>query len=182
MRNLFIVTTVGLILVLSAGCFHLYKKNMALLEVGSQLQEKTAALLTEKSQLQQNVQELSVKIHDLQLQYDKQNCTGRWENNTCVLFTAALSVTPASGRSPLSVTLTAKVPNMNYTMDYGDGSSSWLSQGPNAQSAGECVPDGSGLCTVKLKHVYSSKVAASFKAALMKGGAIESTTVINTTP
>src|ERR1700733_8317451 len=85
------------------------------------LTQKNNSLLEENAQLQKKLDELSQQNSDLQLQSARQNCIGRWENNACIPFTTTFSATPLSGISPLNVTFTAKVPNMQYSIDYGDG-------------------------------------------------------------
>jgi hypothetical protein len=107
-------------------------------------------------------------------------CKGTWSNGTCVPLSVTMSADPTEGGSPLAVTFTVKVPDRNYSIDFGDGSSAWASGGPNAQSEGTCVQDVSGLCTLTITHTYASANAkAKFIVKLMQNGVAVTSTVVN---
>lgn len=91
----------------------------------------------------------------------------------------SLKAEPAQGESPLDVTFIIKVPNNNYSIDYGDGSRSWLSVGPNSESSGECTPTEGILCIINIEHTYtSSNAGSSFVAKLMQGTTVVATTSV----
>ena len=99
-------------------------------------------------------------------------CKGKWDNGACTPYTATMIASPESGTSTLKVSFTISVPEVNYNIDFGDGSSSTISSLIKAQNVGNCGTDQKpGLCTVSLFHSYSAKTAdATFAAKLLKDG------------
>jgi peptidoglycan hydrolase-like protein with peptidoglycan-binding domain len=105
---------------------------------------------------------------------------GSTTSSTAVL-SPMISVTPTTGTSSVTASITVKVQNMNYAVDFGNGSSSWLSRGPNAQSSGECVPDNTGYCTITLTNTYTAPSGLNTKYTiklLHNGETVTSTSIV----
>ncbi len=161
---------IGIIVLIVAAGGYLYYMSF------QQVQELKARL----SEANGNLASSTAQVVQLQQQVAEATCKGTWSNNTCVPLSVTISANPNVGRSPLTVTFTVMVPDMNYSIDFGDGSTSWLSQGPNAQSQGDCVQDVSGLCTVTVTHTYkSTNPQVQFTAKLMQNGTAITSTIVN---
>jgi hypothetical protein len=135
---------------------------------------------------QQRIQELNAELSNstakvalLRQQVSQLLCKGTWSNGTCIPLSVTLSADPTEGGSPLRVTFTVKVPDGNYSIDFGDGSTAWVSGGLNAQSQGNCVQDLSGLCTVTITHAYTTNAKAKFIVKLMQNNVAVTSTVVN---
>lgn len=121
------------------------------------------------------------KATSLELRVAELTCKGIWNGSACQAIAVPVSIKaePARGASPLMVTFVVKVPNINYGIDFGDGSTSWLSTGLNGQTAGECIPTENDLCIINVKHTYSpGNAGGSFVAKLMQGGTVMATTSV----
>lgn len=101
-------------------------------------------------------------------------------NASTPLSTIILNAEPSAGPSPLNVKFTARVPDTNYSITFGDGSTAWITGGPDAQSGGGCVPNQTGLCTITTSHTYIAAASdAKFTAKLERKGAEIFSTTIN---
>ena len=131
------------------------------------------------AQTQQNVQ--------LQQQVAQLSCKGAWNGTTCAPVALSFAPEPKSGSTPLKVTFTIRVPNVSYGVNFGDGTSSWITGGSlsQAQSAtSSCTPDAMGLCTVTIAHTYvATSSSSTFLADLTQNGtAVMSVPVAVTKP
>ncbi len=163
--KMFMLGVIVLLVVLVGGIgYYSYTLQQQISQLSATAAKATSDLAVatqQNTQLQQQVAQLS--------------CKGTWSNNACVPFAISLSVTPSMGSSsPLKVTFTARVPNIDYGIDFGDGSASLTTL-----SGTTCTPDTSGLCTITLAHTYAtSSTSAKFTAALTQNGAAVASTEI----
>lgn len=169
-RNMAILFCVLFFLALGAGA-----------ALGYYQYQQVSAVKAELEQANANLASSTQKSAQLELRVAELTCKGVLTGTTCQAIAVPVSIKaePARGASPLSVTFVVKVPNNNYTVDFGDGSTSWLSQGLNGQTAGECIPTENDLCIINIKHTYTpSNAGGSFVAKLMQSGTVMATTSV----
>jgi hypothetical protein len=94
------------------------------------------------------------------------SCDGQIQSTTAA--TPTFSASTVSGPAPLSVTFTTNVAGVSYYLDFGNGSTAWIGNGPNAASAGSCIPSNTGACTYSTTYTYPT--TGIFTAKLMSGG------------
>ena len=172
--NKFLVVLVVLLVLggLGGGGYYYYTTQQEISALSASAAKATSDLAT---QTQQNVQ--------LQQQVAQLSCKGVWSNNTCMQSPVSIIATPYTGPSPLKVTFTVRVPDMNYSVDYGDGNSGKGVEALNVQNGGSsCVTDALGLCTITLSHTYSAtSTETKFTANLIQKGAVAASVLVTAT-
>lgn len=142
---------------------------------------QVVGLRAELEQANTDLASSTAKAAQLETRVAELTCKGVWTGAACQPITVPVSIKaePARGASPLTVTFVVKVPNINYSIDFGDGSTSWLSQGLNGQAAGECIPTENDLCIINIKHTYApDNAGGSFVAKLMQSSTVMATTSV----
>jgi peptidoglycan hydrolase-like protein with peptidoglycan-binding domain len=79
-----------------------------------------------------------------------------------------ISASPTYGTPPLMVTFTTDVAGSSYYIDFGNGSQTWIGNGPNAQSVSSCPSTAN--CTYTTTYTYPK--AGYFVAHLESGGKV----------
>lgn len=165
-----------IILMLGMGAYMQYMHNVQLADENSDLHSQVQTITADK-------EALTVRVNDLTKQLAKLECDGVWNGESCEPFPVTITTKVASGTSPLAITFNVRSKNSKYSIDYGDGTSGGISGGPNASSAGECVPKADGLCEFNIKHTYTvtSPNDTFFEVKVMKDSRTMATTSVTVT-
>lgn len=157
---------------LSAFGYMSYAHNVELSQQNSDLSKQILGLIADKDSLTARVDDLSKELARLQ-------CDGVWNGESCAPHPISISAKVASGTSPFIASFTVRAKSAKYAIDYGDGTSGYLS-GPNPPSGADCAPKEDGLCEFNLKHSYTvtSPNDMSFEVKVMR----DANTVAATVP
>lgn len=160
-----------IIVVLGAFSYQSYAHNVELSGENAEIKAQVVQISAEKDSLTARVAELTKQVAEM-------SCDGVWNGESCDPFPVTVTTKVATGTSPFAAVFTIHAKDVNYTIDFGDGSTT-----TPISTASTCTPKADGFCLLTVQHTYrnTTEADASFEAKVMRGATSVATTPVTVT-